>query len=1289
MRIFQHSFSRVPSGLVCLALVLLAASARAGVQWESIGPGGGDLYGIEVSPANPNTVFALGFLSIFRSNDAAASWQSVHTTEMGAGLISLAFDPLNANHLYLSTNARGVFESQDQGDTWSRCDTGLPVSPQNPDEFYPVASLTVGPDQYVYAGLAQLEGQPDPPAWIYRSDGNCSWVADDTGIAFGAPTLNQDVAVLLSRDAADRVWAMVYGGGVYVNEGGAWQPANGDLPASALRGTYLAHHPADSGHLLLGTELDWIYESLDNGLTWSPIALPPALENLAVLPLVYNVALDPGNPELVYVLAIDATIANETPLFTPDFQTQTEGLGGYLSVDGGTSWPLIPIGAFVRLHFDSVETVSTDFPPFGPIERSRVWYGTSYGVENFMKTIDGGLTLEKSNNGIHSVVANTVWVHPAPPPPAQPMVFVGAESGLYQRIDQSPVWTQQYATPGIIYSWSFAPDPLDASSIYYSTGHPARAFTADRGIYRASLDCFGDGCALGQPLLSDTGVWRVVTSPLRPSTIYAATQDDGVLVSEDQGGSWSPLNDGLALPVSITDLALDDTGFPLLAAARTDNGDITAMPEQTWAPYEDENGGLYRYNAGQWSAVLGINTAVYALDADPANPQRFVAAAADGIHETLDGGQTWQSLFDLAVVNDVLLHPQNPAVLYAATGTGFLRSTDGGSQWHDLSEGLWQKFVLSLAIDDSGVVYAGTLGGAVFQLAPDPNPQPVITTDQDSLGFNAGPAGLFSEDLFVTITNAGEADLVIDSVVPGNPAFSLVDFPLPVTITPGGYSTLVVRFSPLLTSIVNGQVTIHSNDPVTPAYSIAVSGEGQIPDAAVPDLRLDSADGPITVANGAIVSVTGNLAAGDYGGQPADFWVRHTDPSGRVFWLVDGLGWIDSPTPLPLKSGTIAELVPYFAADLRTVATGTNEIMFAVDDNADGVFDGTWTDLATITVEALPPALLAGPMTLDFGQVNVGSTAATGFALISIGEQDLVVSAIDVNLPGIELFEAPTLPATVSYGGYLIVKVLFEPQTAGLVDGVITIHSNDPNAPTLDVQVSGEGLAAISPAPDVTLNGVDGPLSVASGSTVSVSNNLAAGSYAGQQADFWLRHTDPAGTVSWLVQGAGWVQSATPLPLFIGSIADASPYFSLTMAGLATGSHEILFAVDDNTDGVFDATWSDIATVSVEPTPPSLLAGPGTLDFGQVPTGFASERAFGFANTGEDDLIVTGIDVGNAAFELVDAPVFPATVSFGEQVIVRVRFTPSEEGTVNSALTIQSNDPVTPAFEIPVTGTGN
>ncbi|MYD09397.1 MAG: hypothetical protein F4X02_05055 [Chloroflexi bacterium] len=85
----------------------------------------------------------------------------------------------------------------------------------------------------------------------------------------------------------------------------------------------------------------------------------------------------------------------------------------------------------------------------------------------------------------------------------------------------------------------------------------------------------------------------------------------------------------------------------------------------------------------------------------------------DGVFRSADGGATWQAvnhgLFDHSVYA-LALSPRfaEDGLVYAGTGSGVYASQNGGRLWQDLIMPAGGETALSLALADSGALYAGT-----------------------------------------------------------------------------------------------------------------------------------------------------------------------------------------------------------------------------------------------------------------------------------------------------------------------------------------------------------------------------------------------------------------------------------------------------------------------------------------------------------------------------------------------------------------------------------------------------
>jgi hypothetical protein len=119
----------------------------------------------------------------------------------------------------------------------------------------------------------------------------------------------------------------------------------------------------------------------------------------------------------------------------------------------------------------------------------------------------------------------------------------------------------------------------------------------------------------------------------------------------------------------------------------------------------------------------------------------------------------------------------------------------------------------------------------------------------------------------------------------------------------------------------------------------------------------------------------------------------------------------------------------------------------------------------------------------------------------------------------------------------------------------------------------------IMPIPDIKANGTDGPVTGTYGTPISITVALNSGDYSGQNADWWIVSTTPMGLYSY-VYPTGWALGllrCVAVPLF-----DLTQIEILNFA-LPVGNYTFFFAVDDDVDGVPDATFLDSVEVNIQP----------------------------------------------------------------------------------------------------------
>lgn len=122
------------------------------------------------------------------------------------------------------------------------------------------------------------------------------------------------------------------------------------------------------------------------------------------------------------------------------------------------------------------------------------------------------------------------------------------------------------------------------------------------------------------------------------------------------------------------------------------------------------------------------------------------------------------------------------------------------------------------------LVHYNTTNSLIYQFATQGG-TPDIHLPVTSLNFGLSEIGQ-TKTLQLNILNVGTAALSINELQFSNPLFSHTVPAFPVTIPPGGSTTIGVTFTPQNYGIFTGTMNILSNDPVTPSVAVSLTGKG-------------------------------------------------------------------------------------------------------------------------------------------------------------------------------------------------------------------------------------------------------------------------------------------------------------------------------------------------------------------------------------------------------------------------------------------------------------------------------
>ena len=109
------------------------------------------------------------------------------------------------------------------------------------------------------------------------------------------------------------------------------------------------------------------------------------------------------------------------------------------------------------------------------------------------------------------------------------------------------------------------------------------------------------------------------------------------------------------------------------------------------------------------------------------------------------------------------------------------------------------------------------------------------------------------------------------------------------------------------------------------------------------------------------------------------------------------------------------------------------------------------------------PVINVAPDRIDFSKVNLGKVASATLTITNTGNYDLTVEEFQLN--DSTQFSHNGAHSRISPGASLEVTVAFRPEKEGVSLAKITIISDDPQTPALEVALTGEGVQASSLAP--------------------------------------------------------------------------------------------------------------------------------------------------------------------------------------------------------------------------------
>ncbi|MBI4468249.1 MAG: choice-of-anchor D domain-containing protein, partial [Acidobacteria bacterium] len=494
-----------------------------------------------------------------------------------------------------------------------------------------------------------------------------------------------------------------------------------------------------------------------------------------------------------------------------------------------------------------------------------------------------------------------------------------------------------------------------------------------------------------------------------------------------------------------------------------------------------------------------------------------------------------------------------------------------------------------------------------------------------------------------TINNTGNTPLTINTITPSSAAFTVVSPALPVTIAPGGSTTVTV------------QLTCTSPGPQSATISIGASafcGAVNVGTVSLTGLCINVAGvvSPTAIDFGSVcvgANTTRTFTVANTGNQP--FNLDSIASSNAAFTIVSPA----LPVAIP-AGGSVTVTV-----QLTCVTPGPQAGSLTLGASS------------TCGPVALSPVALSGfcasttgtvaPVAIDFGDVCVGASSTRTFTVTNTGNSPFNLTGITSSSPAFTII-SPALPVTIPAGGSTTVTVQ------------LTCTSTGPQSGTISFAASGV-CGAVSLG-TVSLTGFCANVTGTVAPAVIDFGNVCVGTTATRTFVITNTGNRPFDVTSITSSNPAFaiISPAVPLTIPVGGNATVTVRLTCAAPGPQTGT--IGFTANSSCGPV------SLGTVSLAGfcAQVACAVSPTNLMFGDVQSGTSRDLTFTVANAGNIPFTITGIASSNPLFSIV-SPAFPTTVAPGGSLTVTARFTapPGSSGPQSGSLTINTISDCGPA----------
>ena len=656
-------------------------SDDGGVTWRHMGLDDTDRIGrVLVDPRNSNRVFvaALGKLytpgggrGVYRSDDSGETWRQVLAGGDWTGFVDLAFEPGNPDVVYASAWERsrrpwtfveggessGIYKSEDGGDTWRRLSGGFVQG-----DFVGRIGITISASnpQTLYASVDNQEGLPEDEWDLGGSAVNPKRLRRMSKEEFLRQDPEEIEAFLRATDLdprldADALIAAVESDSITLPDIlAALEDANANLFSADIRGIE-------------------VWRSDDGGGSWRRMNDEPVRDAVFTYGYYFGqIRVAPNDPDRIYILGVPLLMSEDggqsfrqvggrgvhgdhqamwIDPTSPDRVILGNDGGLDVSYDGGQTWLSLASVAVGQFYAVTVD-MADPYNIYGGLQDNGVLKGSSRSRPN----IGASWTRVGGGDGMYVQVD----------PRDNRTVYWGFQFGNYFR--QGSDGRERIKPrngvlePPLRYNW-LTPILLSGHNndvLYFGTNRLYRSMDKGETWTALSPDMTHNENRGDVPFAT---ISTVAESPERFGLLWIGTDDGFVYVTTGSGDEWTDVSGGLPRDRWVTRVeasyADERVAYVTLNGYRDD--DITAYVYRT-----DDLGQTWRDISG------GLpDEPVNVIREDPVNPAVLYVGTDRGVYVSLDTGRTWLAAgsgLPNVPVHDLVVHPRERELVAGTHG---------------------------------------------------------------------------------------------------------------------------------------------------------------------------------------------------------------------------------------------------------------------------------------------------------------------------------------------------------------------------------------------------------------------------------------------------------------------------------------------------------------------------------------------------------------------------------------------------------------------------------------------